>query len=184
MASINEILYGQQSVGEPTKVDYSKQMSVGSPEESRQKLKKMQKEAVKKQLTSKLSIEAPKQETTPTPETGSTFTGDSKGLMATGAMAMSTMKAQDSTSAIIGGAMTGLSASTMISGAAAGPVGVAIGLGAAMSGMVNARKQKKAQERAEAERKKEIEKARELQLLQSKSQSRQQAIQTLMGAFK
>ena len=183
MASIQEILYGQQSVDlkeGPARVDYSANMSKGSPEESRQQIKKMKKEAAKKKLSS-IKLDQPK--VTTTPPTGPTFTGDAEGLMATGAMAMSTMKAQDNSAAIIGGAMTGLSASTMISGAAAGPIGAAIGIGSALAGMVNARKQKKAQQEAQRKQEEAIKKARELQLLQSKSQARQQAIQTLMGAF-
>ena len=56
-------------------------------------------------------------------------------------------------------------------------------VGSALAGMVNARKQKKAQQEAQRKQEEAIKKAREVQLLQSKSQARQQAIQTLMGAF-
>tara|TARA_R100000951_G_C2637129_1_gene179666 strand:- start:147 stop:686 length:540 start_codon:yes stop_codon:yes gene_type:complete len=178
--NIQDILYGeQQSKGTPSSF-----MTQGSPEESLRKSKAMQKAAVKKKLSAdKPKVESAPQKITTQPPPGSTFAGDAEGLMATGAMAMSTMKAQNSAAAIMGGAMTGLSASTMISGAAAGPIGAAIGVGSALTGMINARKQKKAQQEAQRKQEEAINRAREVQLLQSKSNARQQAIQTLMGAF-
>ena len=125
-------------------------------------------------VVNKSNIEAPG---------GSKFTGDAEGIMSTGLMALGTAKAQDTSSAIIGGAMTGLSASTMIGGAAAGPAGIAIGVGSALMGMANARKAKKARQKAERERKEELRKARELSLLESQGAARQRAIESLMGAF-
>lgn len=119
----------------------------------------------------------------PSSDSSLKFTGDSKGLMSTGLQALATSKAQDTSSAIIGGAMTGLSASTMLTGAAAGPVGIAVGVGSALMGMANARKAKKAQREAERKQKEELRKARELSLLESQGAARQRAIESLAGAF-
>ena len=116
------------------------------------------------------------------------FTGDAKGVAAAGAMAMQTAQSQTAQQAIMGGAMTGLSVGSMLTGAAAGPVGIAVGLGSALVGLSNASSQRRKREKAQEKAKKELEareqKATELRLLESSNTRRQRAYETLMGAFR
>ena len=68
------------------------------------------------------------------------FTGDAKRVAAAGAMAIETAPISNCPT-IMGGAMTGLSVGSMLTGAAAGPVGI-IGLSSALVGLSNASSQR------------------------------------------
>lgn len=118
----------------------------------------------------------------------STFTGDAKGVATAGMMAMQTAQSQTAQQAIMGGAMTGLSIGSMIGGAAAGPVGVAAGLGTALIGLSNAssqrRKREKAQEQAKKEQERLLKRQEKLRALESYNSRRQRAYESLMGAFR
>ena len=76
---------------------------------------------------------------------------------------------------------------SMLSGAAAGPVGMAVGAGTALMGMINSRKQRKEAEKAKREaeekEKRRLKQARELQLLQSQSRERQNVFSNLMASL-
>ena len=119
---------------------------------------------------------------------GTTFTGDAAGVAAAGAMAMQTAQSQTAQQAIMGGAMTGLSVGSMLAGSAAGPVGVAAGLGTALVGLSNASSSRRKREMAESRAKEEAERLRKRsEQLKAKSEyntRRQRAYESLMGAFR
>lgn len=116
------------------------------------------------------------------------FVGDAKGVAGAGMMAMQTANAQTASQAIMGGAMTGMSVGSMLAGAAAGPAGIAVGVGTALIGLANAsssrRKQENAKAEAEKKQKEEQQKAEKLRLLESYNSRRQRAYESLMGAFR
>jgi len=113
------------------------------------------------------------------------FTGDAKGIMAATSMGMQAANAKNDMQAIMGGAGAGMQVASMMSGAAAGPVGLAVGAGTALMGMMNSRKEKKEAERKQKELEEKLKKqqkqARELQLMQSHSSERQSAFSNLMS---
>ena len=113
------------------------------------------------------------------PNSGTTFTGDTKGIMAAASMGMQTVNAQNDMQAIMGGAATGMQVASMMSGAAAGPAGIAVGAGTALMGMMASRqaqrRAEKAKQEQERKRKEERRHALELQLLQNQSNERQSA---------
>ena len=118
----------------------------------------------------------------------SSFTGDAQGVATAGLMALQTSQSQTAQQAIVGGAMTGLSIGSMIKGAAAGPVGVAAGLGVALMGLSNAssqrRKREKAAEKAKKEQERLMKRSERLRSLESYNNRRQRAYESLMGAFR
>lgn len=118
----------------------------------------------------------------------SEFVGDAKGVASAGMMGMQTAQAKTATQAIMGGAMTGLSVGNMMAGAAAGPVGIAVGLGTALVGLANAssqrRKREKEAERIKKEQEEQLKKIEKLRSLESYNKRRQSAYQSLMSAFR
>lgn len=132
------------------------------------------------------AVEFPGQQPPPAADPLS-FTGNTKGVMAATAMGMQAAVAQNDMQAIIGGAGAGMQVASMLTGAAAGPVGMAVGAGTALMGMINSRKQRKAAEKAKREaeekEKRRLKQARELQLLQSQSRERQNVFSNLMAAL-
>ena len=136
------------------------------------------------------AIDFPGQQTTSPPAGDLSFKGDTKGVMAATAMGMQTANAQNDMQAIMGGAGTGMQVASMLTGAGAGPVGAAVGVGTALMGLISsakgkkeAKKAKEEQEKLLKERKEQARKARELQLLQSQSQERQSAFANLMASL-
>jgi hypothetical protein len=115
------------------------------------------------------------------------FTGDTKGIMAATSMGMQAVNAKNDMQAIMGGAGAGMQVASMLSGAAGGPVGLAVGAGTALMGMLGSRKAKKeaekAQKEAEEKAKAQASKLRKLQLLQTHSQERQNAFANLMSSL-
>lgn len=118
------------------------------------------------------------------------FTGNTKGVMAAASMGMQAANANTEAQAIMGGAMTGLQVGSMLAGAAAGPVGWAVGAGTALMGLMAAADKKREQERlikVEEEKQRKLEqqqkRIRELQLLQSQSQERSAAFQNLINSL-
>lgn len=108
----------------------------------------------------------------------------SEDLAAVGATALQTANATSSGQAVVGGVLTGLSAASLAPAAAAGPIGLAVGAGAALMGMASSRRQKKAAQRAEEKRQFELKKAEELALAERQHARQQKAVEMLMGAFR
>ena len=107
--------------------------------------------------------------------------------MAATAMGMQAANAQNDMQAIIGGAGAGMQVASMMSGAAAGPAGIAVGAGTAIMGMINSRKQKKAAEKAKREEERKLKEQRkhalELQMLQNQSSERRSAFSNLIASL-
>lgn len=135
------------------------------------------------------AIDFPDQQTPPGGD-GLSFAGNTKGVMAATSMGMQAVNAQNDMQAIMGGAGTGMQVASMLTGAASGPVGMAIGAGTAIMGLLSSNKKKKEVEQAKKEQEKllreqkeQSRKARELQLLQSHSSERQSAFANLMRSL-
>ena len=116
---------------------------------------------------------------------GLSFKGDTKGIMAATSMGMQAVNAKNDMQAIMGGAGAGMQVASMLGGAAAGPVGIAVGAGTALMGMINSRKEKEEAERKQKELEEKLKKqqkqAKELSLMQSHSSERQAAFSNLMS---
>ena len=129
------------------------------------------------------AIEFPEQQ--PPADDSLTFKGDTKGVMAATSMGMQAVNAKNDMQAIMGGAGAGMQVASMLGGAAAGPVGIAVGAGTALMGMINSRKEKREAERKQKELEEKLKKqqkqAKELQLMQSQSSERQSAFSNLMS---
>lgn len=116
------------------------------------------------------------------------FTGNAMDVAQAGMMAMQTTQAETAGQAIMGGLGTGLSVSSMLAGSAAGPVGIAAGVGTALIGLSSAsskrrkREQELTRQREEAERLRK--RSEKLRAEEKYADRRQQAYSQLMGAFR